>query len=125
MLDWLRGKERSGARALADEGDLFDEEFQRRLEVLAIVSRKLVAGRTRAERRSRKTGSGIEFADHRQYAPGDDFRYLDWNLYARLDRPYVRVTRREAGEHFRIDRFLAQFPAPVHRSGVHDDRIRF
>lgn len=95
MLDWLRGKERSGARALSDEGDLFDEEFQRRLEVLAIVSRKLVAGRTRAERRSRKTGSGIEFADHRQYAPGDDFRYLDWNLYARTGRLLLRLYEEE------------------------------
>lgn len=95
MLDWLRSRQRATTRAPADEGDLFDEEFQRRLEVLAIVSRKLVAGRTRAERRSRKTGSGIEFADHRQYSPGDDFRYLDWNLYARTGRLLLRLYEEE------------------------------
>ena len=95
MLDWLRGRDRSpAARADADE-ELFDEEFQRRLEVLAIVSRRLVAGRTRAERRSRKTGSGIEFADHRLYEPGDDFRYLDWNLYARTGRLLLRLYEEE------------------------------
>ena len=86
MLDWLRRRGEPSARKASSSGDLFDEEFQRRLEVLAIVSRRLVAGRTRAERRSKKTGSGIEFADHRQYTAGDDFRHLDWNLYARTGR---------------------------------------
>lgn len=96
MLDWLRGGRapRSKAKVEKDD-DLFDEEFQRRLEVLSIVSRRLVAGRTRAERRSRKTGSGIEFADHRQYAPGDDFRHLDWNLYARTGRLLLRLYEEE------------------------------
>ena len=96
MLDWLRGskaKTRPSKRAGGDE--LFDEEFQRRLEVLAIVSRRLVAGRTRAERRSKKTGAGIEFADHRQYSPGDDFRHLDWNLYARTGRLLLRLYEEE------------------------------
>ncbi len=96
MLGWLR-RRKDGARArpTASGEDLFDEEFQRRLEVLAIVSRKLVSGRTRAERRSRKTGSGIEFADHREYAPGDDLRYLDWNLYARTGRLLLRLYEEE------------------------------
>jgi uncharacterized protein (DUF58 family) len=94
VLDWLRSK-RSAADKPREGDDLFDEEFQRRLEVLAIVSRKLVSGRTRAERRSRKTGSGIEFADHREYAPGDDFRYLDWNLYARTGRLLLRLYEEE------------------------------
>jgi len=96
VLDWLRGskaKTRPSKRAGGDE--LFDEEFQRRLEVLAIVSRRLVAGRTRAERRSKKTGAGIEFADHRQYSPGDDFRHLDWNLYARTGRLLLRLYEEE------------------------------
>ncbi len=97
MLDWLRGGRapRSEAEGGRDDDELFDEEFQRRLEVLAIVSRRLVAGRTRAERRSHKTGSGIEFADHRQYAPGDDFRHLDWNLYARTGRLLLRLYEEE------------------------------
>lgn len=95
MLDWLRRSREPGVRAGRSGDDLFDEEFQRKLDVLAIVSRRLVAGRTRAERRSRKTGSGIEFADHRQYAPGDDFRYLDWNLYARTGRLLLRLYEEE------------------------------
>lgn len=74
---------------------LFDEEFQRRLEYLAIASRRVYAGRMRAERRSKKTGSGIEFADHREYVPGDDFRYLDVNVYQRTGRLLVRLFEEE------------------------------
>ena len=77
------------------EADLFDDEFQRKLEYLAIVSRRVFAGRLRAERRTRKTGSGIEFADHREYVAGDDFRYLDWNLYQRLGRLLLRLFEEE------------------------------
>jgi uncharacterized protein (DUF58 family) len=99
MFEWLRGRKGGGggaAAAASRQGDdLFDEEFQRRLEYLAIVARRVFAGRTRAERRSKKTGSGIEFADHREYAPGDDFRYLDWNVYGRSDRLLVRLFEEE------------------------------
>lgn len=83
-----------GADAGEDEA-LFDEAFQRRLEYLAIVSRRVMSGRHRAERRTRKAGSGIEFADHRVYTPGDDFRTLDWNVYQRLGRLLVRLNEEE------------------------------
>jgi uncharacterized protein (DUF58 family) len=96
VLGWLkRGKGTAGPAGEGSRGDLFDEEFQRRLEYLAIVSRRLYAGRTRAERRSKKTGTGIEFADHREYVPGDDFRYLDWNVYQRIGRLLVRLFEEE------------------------------
>ena len=49
----------------------------------------------RAERRTKKSGCGVEFADHRDYAPGDDFRYLDWNVYQRFDRLLVRLFEEE------------------------------
>ncbi|MCR9201063.1 MAG: DUF58 domain-containing protein [Planctomycetaceae bacterium] len=62
---------------------LFDDDFLQRLDYLSLVSRRAFAGQMMAQRRSRQLGSGIEFADHRQYTAGDDFRYLDWNLYAR------------------------------------------
>ncbi len=75
--------------------ELFDEEFQRKLETLAIVSRRVVAGRMRADRRSKKKGSGVEFADHRNYVPGDDFRYVDWNVYQRFGRLLVRLYEEE------------------------------
>lgn len=77
------------------QADLFDEQFLKKLEYLYIVSKKVFAGRTRAERRTRKSGSGIEFADYREYVPGDDFRYLDWNLYSRLDRLLLRLFEEE------------------------------
>ncbi len=75
--------------------DLFDEEFQRKLETLAIVSRKVFAGRQRAERRTKKKGSGIEFADHRDYTAGDDFRFVDWGVYQRFGRLLVRLYEEE------------------------------
>lgn len=90
---WPFGKRREEPTAI--EEDLFDEDFQRRLESLAIVARRTVSGQTRAERRSKKTGSGIEFADHREYAPGDDFRSVDWKLYGRTDRLLVRLYEEE------------------------------
>jgi uncharacterized protein (DUF58 family) len=75
--------------------DLFDDDFQRKLETLAIVSRRVFAGRMRAERRSKKKGSGVEFADHRDYAPGDDFRFVDWNVYQRFGKLLVRLYEEE------------------------------
>lgn len=81
--------------ASKQQGDLFDEAFLKKLEYLYIVSKKVFAGRTRAERRTRKTGAGIEFADHRDYVPGDDFRYLDWNIYGRMDKLLLRLFEEE------------------------------
>ncbi|MDP9034171.1 MAG: DUF58 domain-containing protein [Myxococcota bacterium] len=77
------------------EAELFDEEFQRKLDYLALVSRRVFAGRLRAERRTKKSGSGVEFADHRDYQPGDDFRSLDWNVYQRFGRLLVRLYEEE------------------------------
>ncbi len=82
-------------RPRIEKADLFDDEFQRKLETLAIVSRRVFAGRMRAERRTKKKGSGIEFADHRDYAAGDDFRYVDWNVYQRFGRLLVRLYEEE------------------------------
>lgn len=85
-LDWLRAPK----TAAPAEDELFDEDFQRRLEYLAVASRRLFAGRIKAERRTRIAGSGIEFADHRAYTPGDDLRALDWNVYGRTERLLVK-----------------------------------
>jgi len=76
-------------------GDLFDDDFQKKLETLAIVSRRVFAGRMRAERRSKKKGSGVEFADHRDYVPGDDFRFVDWNVYQKFGKLLVRLYEEE------------------------------
>lgn len=85
---------RSTASAGADD-DLFDDEFQRKLDYLAMVSKRVFSGAMRAERRTKKTGSGVEFADHRDYAAGDDFRYLDWHAYQRFDRLLIRLYEEE------------------------------
>lgn len=62
---------------------LFDSEFLKKLEYLSLVSKRVFRGSLLAQRRTMQFGGGIEFADHRQYAAGDDLRYLDWNIYAR------------------------------------------
>jgi uncharacterized protein (DUF58 family) len=74
---------------------MFDENFLRRLEYLNLVSRKVYAGSQRAERRSKKVGSGLEFADHRDYSPGDDTRYMDWTVYARMEKMLIRLHEEE------------------------------
>src|SRR5438128_5557145 len=65
---------------------LLEPALLRRLEGLALQVRRAVSGQMGGERRSRKRGRSIEFADFRNYTPGDDFRLIDWNAYARLDR---------------------------------------
>jgi len=74
-----------------DDAALFDEAFLARLELLQVVARRVFRGRTRAERKSRKVGSGLEFADHREYSPGDDIRNLDWNVLMRLGQTLIRL----------------------------------
>ncbi len=92
MLGWLRRRPEEPVRS---EPELFDEAFQKRLEALALISRRAVSGTRRGERRSKKTGGGIEFADHRDYAPGDDFRFVDWNAYGRSERLLVKLFQEE------------------------------
>jgi uncharacterized protein (DUF58 family) len=77
----------------------FDEAFLKKLEYLYVVAKKVFVGRLRAERRSRKTGSGVEFADHRNYTAGDDLRYLDWSVYGRLDKLLLRMFEEEEDLH--------------------------
>ena len=74
---------------------LFDDEFLKKLEYLNIISKRLFAGQHRAERRTRKRGTGLEFADYRAYVPGDDFRHLDWKAYLRLNRLILKLFEEE------------------------------
>lgn len=75
----------------ADDDAIFDEAFLAKLELLHVIARRLFRGRQRAERKTRKIGSGLEFADHRQYSPGDDIRYLDWTAWVRLRHRLIRL----------------------------------
>lgn len=99
--------------------DVFDEAFLRRLEGLALVVRRSVVGRYRAERRSKKVGAGIEVADHREYVPGDDFRHLDARLFARTGRLFVRLFEEEedASVHVVLD-VSRSMATPAHGMGA-------
>jgi uncharacterized protein (DUF58 family) len=87
--------DRIGARkerkVAAAQADVFDDEFLRQLELLQVIARRLIRGRQRAERKTKKVGSGLEFADHREYSPGDDIRNVDWNVLGRLNQTLVRL----------------------------------
>ena len=78
---------------------LFDGDFLKKLEYLSLLSRKLFRGQVLAQRRTTRMGSGVEFADHRGYVPGDDYRYLDWNLYARHEELLLRRFQEEEDLH--------------------------
>jgi uncharacterized protein (DUF58 family) len=91
--------------AVAIEPLLFDSAFLSKLEQLHLLARKLFRGEHRAERRSRQVGSSLEFADYRNYAWGDEPRTIDWAVYARLDRLFVKLfeQERDLDVHFLVD----------------------
>ncbi len=74
---------------------VFDESTLRKLNQLTLVATRLRAGAIQGERRSSRRGSSVEFADYRDYTPGDDLRRIDWNIYARLERPFIKLLEEE------------------------------
>ncbi len=70
--------------------ELFPNGLAKRLGALSIVSRSGRLGHHKGTHRSRKTGSSLDFSDFREYHPGDDLRHIDWNVYARTDKPYIK-----------------------------------
>src|SRR5437762_9788189 len=70
---------------------LLSSEFMARLDQLDLMSRKLLAGKMKGERRSKRRGQSVEFADYRNYVIGDDLRFIDWNIYARLERLFLKL----------------------------------
>ncbi len=81
------------------EQELLPPQLLARLERLELVSRKIFRGRLKGERRSRRKGQSVEFADFRNYVPGDDLRFVDWNLYARLDKLFLKLFLEEEDLH--------------------------
>jgi uncharacterized protein (DUF58 family) len=69
----------------------FEDDFLKKLEYLHVVSKREFAGQNRADRLTPKRGRGLEFADHRPYTAGDDFRHIDWKAYKRLNRLLLRL----------------------------------
>lgn len=74
---------------------LFDETTLRKLNQLTLVAARIRAGALKGDRRSTRRGSSVEFADYRNYTPGDDLRRLDWNIYARLEKPFIKLLEEE------------------------------
>src|SRR5438034_4781791 len=70
---------------------LLDPTFMSRLDQLDLISRKLLTGKMKGERRSKRRGQSVEFADYRSYVVGDDLRFIDWNIYARLDLLFLKL----------------------------------
>lgn len=81
----------TAARPARDQGELLSSEFKSKLDQLELLSRKIFIGRMKGERRSKRKGESVEFADYRNYVVGDDLRFLDWNIFARLERLLVKL----------------------------------
>jgi len=79
---------------------LLSPELLAQLERLELVTRKVFRGRMKGERRSRRRGQSVEFADFRNYVAGDDLRFIDWNLYARLEKLFLKLFLEEEDLHF-------------------------
>ncbi|MGL6094405.1 MAG: DUF58 domain-containing protein [Fimbriiglobus sp.] len=88
--------------AATDDGPLLGTDFLRRLEALELVSKKLLAGRMKGDRLSRRKGRGSEFADFRPYTVGDDLRFLDWNLFGRTEKLFLRLFLEEEDLHVHL-----------------------
>lgn len=99
---------------------LLPEIVRKRLDPLMLVARAVRAGSMKGERRSIRRGTSIEFADYRNYAPGDDLRKLDWNVFARLEKPYIKLLEDEEdlAVHLLLDTSASMnWPHPAGASG--------
>jgi uncharacterized protein (DUF58 family) len=85
-----------------DDEPLLTPEFLRKLERLSLVLTKAMAGKLHGERRSTKRGASVEFADFRNYVHGDDLRYVDWNVYARLEKLFLKLYVEEEDLHVHL-----------------------
>src|SRR6266436_3458513 len=71
--------------------DLLSPALIAKISRLDYTSKKIFAGKLKGERRSKKRGQSVEFADHRPYVSGDDLRHIDWNIFGRLDRLFLKL----------------------------------
>src|SRR4029078_2112956 len=85
--------------APASAPPLLDPDFLHKLEQLELVSRKIIVGRMKGERKSKRKGTSVEFAEHRNYAVGDDLRRIDWNVFGRLDKLFLKLFLEEEDLH--------------------------
>lgn len=71
--------------------DLLDPRLAARLDAVDLRTTRIFSGKLQGERRSKKRGQSVEFDDYRDYTPGDDLRHIDWNVYARFDRLFIKL----------------------------------
>ena len=80
---------------VSTRASLFDSAFLAKLEQLHLLARRMFRGERRAERKTRQAGASLEFADYREYTPGDELRSIDWHAYGRLERLFVKLHDQE------------------------------
>jgi len=85
---------------MSEASTLLSPQLLARLEQMELISRKIFRGRMKGERRSPRKGQSVEFADFRNYVPGDDLRFVDWNTYARLEKLFLKLFLEEEDLHF-------------------------
>ena len=88
--------------AQTTEQTLLDPQLMAKLEQLELLTRRIFRGSMKGERRSKRRGESVEFADFRNYVPGDDLRFLDWNVYARLDKLFLKLFLEEEDLHVSV-----------------------
>lgn len=74
-----------------DPHTLLDPALMARLDTLEVLTHMVFRGRQKGERRSRRKGLSIDFADYRDYVRGDDTRFIDWNIFARLEKLFIKL----------------------------------
>src|SRR6266496_4133810 len=92
LVYWMLGV---GCFPFLPMSSLLTPELLRRLEQFQLLAARRAKSSAKGERRSRARGQSVEFADHRSYVPGDDFRYLDWNLFGRLEKLFLKLYEEE------------------------------
>lgn len=100
--------------------DLLDGRLLKRLNRLDISSARVFAGKLQGERRSKSRGQSVEFEDFRNYVPGDDTRFIDWNIYARVEKLFIKIFLEEEdlALHVVIDASASMDAASGGRDGV-------
>ena len=108
-----------------ESSSLLSPQLLAQLERLELVTRKVFRGRLKGERRSKRKGQSVEFADFRSYVPGDDLRFIDWNTYARLERLFLKMFLEEEDLHFYavIDTLDHKPSIDILRSGTRKDEL--
>ena len=100
--------------------ELLGSKLMSSLDRLDIVARKIFSGKIQGERRSKRRGISVEFADYREYTAGDDIRFIDWNVYARLDRLFMKIFMEEEEPCSR----LIVFPPRWSMADSNENRVR-